>query len=472
MSLSPILLLTVFGLDPAPEVKPGAATLPGTTESSPMEEAPKPPPPLPKIDPATPLKSLLPTPPRVRKAPIYLGEDPNRVPEVLFEAPVEKALDTPEWTRRLGHAVAASLFLNAKEEDGYLRAMMKGREDLAGLPFLLGGACRTRGVARSAFREAVMGLRAGGIGAGSGVGSGVFPRISALGIKEDTRLEKSDRAREHALERAAASALGQIAGGMSAEGRISVVAQLAGVSKPEATRELARLAVFSLDREVRDAALEALSVRRERDYTEVLTAALRHPWPPAARNAAAAIVKLERDDLLPKLADLLDAPDPRSPRVEDGKTVAPEMVRVNHHKSCLLCHAAIRAEDVSDEVLVARMHLPSEKLPSPSEGYDEGPQRSNLLVRVDVTYLRQEFSALLEADGPDLWPGMQRFDFLVRKRELTRDEAEALRKRLEAREPGALSPYQMAAVTALRERTGRDFEASAEVWRKHLKSRP
>src|SRR5262249_29286609 len=107
---------------------------------------------------------------------------------------------------------------------------------------------------------------------------------------------------------------------------------LATVQRREATVDLARLAVFSPDRETRKAALKALAVRRERDYTEVLVSALRYPWPQVARNAAEAIVKLERKDLMPQLVDMLDEKDPRGPREEevDGKkvTVASELVRI------------------------------------------------------------------------------------------------------------------------------------------------
>src|SRR5262249_36535291 len=91
---------------------------------------------------------------------------------------------------------------------------------------------------------------------------------------------------------------------------------LALIPHPQATRALARVAVFAADESVRAAAIEGLSVRRERDYTAVLAEGLRYPWPAAARNAADAIVALGRKDLAPQLVALLDAPDPRGPRTE------------------------------------------------------------------------------------------------------------------------------------------------------------
>ena len=55
-------------------------------------------------------------------------------------------------------------------------------------------------------------------------------------------------------------------------------------SRKEATRKLARLAVFALEKKVRDAAIEVLSVRRESDYTEVLVKGLATPGRPSRRT--------------------------------------------------------------------------------------------------------------------------------------------------------------------------------------------
>jgi hypothetical protein len=45
-------------------------------------------------------------------------------------------------------------------------------------------------------------------------------------------------------------------------------------------------------------------------------------------------------------------------------------------------------------------------------------------VRADVVYFRQDFSAMHKVAIPEKWPEIQRFDYLVRKRELTAREAE------------------------------------------------
>ena len=62
---------------------------------------------------------------------------------------------------------------------------------------------------------------------------------------------------------------------------------------------------------------------------------------------------------------------------------------------------------------------------------------------------------------------MQRFDFLVRTRGLTEDEATA-REKMVPSEPGRPSPYHRAVLAALRDLTGRDAAPSAEAWQKLL----
>ncbi len=66
---------------------------------------------------------------------------------------------------------------------------------------------------------------------------------------------------------------------------------------------------------------------------------------------------------------------------------------------------------------------------------------------------------------------MQRFDFLVRSRTLSEEEAQSYRDKLQPREPGVLSPYHRAALATLRELSGRDAEPTAQAWRKLLAPR-
>ncbi|MGH7224739.1 MAG: hypothetical protein ACRELF_16070, partial [Gemmataceae bacterium] len=193
--------------------------------------------------------------------------------------------------------------------------------------------------------------------------------------------------------------------------------------------------------------------------------------PTVARRAAEAITKLERNDLLPQLIVVLEQPDPRAPVTREVKgkrvPVVREMVRVNHHRSCLLCHAPGNTGKVSSDAVSAEVPVPGQPLNSPSGPYNAS--RQEILVRVDVTYLRQDFSALQAVADANPWPEMQRFDFLVRTRALSDDEAATYRDKLRPREAGEFSPYQRAALAALRELTGRDTEPTPEAWRRLLK---
>jgi hypothetical protein len=278
-----------------------------------------------------------------------------------------------------------------------------------------------------------------------------------VGLPEDLGPGSTEEKRqEHWQTYAAVTA--QILPADQDEGQLARVRALAAIPRPEATRALAKVAVFSSAEATRARAIEALSVRREGDYTEVLVQGLRYPWPQAARNAAIAIVALDRKDLLPHLAAMADQPDPRSPITEEleGKkvTVAHEIVRINHHRNCLLCHPPAERGKTPEDTLVAETPVPSEPFPDSSRGY--GATESNLLVRIDATYLRQDFSVLQPVREHSAWPAQQRFDFFVRKRVLTPAEALDLRARLAKREPGELSPYQSAAAQAIRALKGRN----------------
>ena len=94
------------------------------------------------------------------------------------------------------------------------------------------------------------------------------------------------------------------------------------------------------------------------------------------------------------------------------------------------------------------------------------------MIRVDVPYLRPDFSAVLAVGDAHPWPEMQRFDFLVRERQLTVEEVATYRDKLTPKEAGVLSPYHKAALGALRELTGKDTAPTAEAWRKLLTPQP
>ncbi len=498
----------------------------------------------PPIDPNTPVKELLPTPPKAEKIAPVSGDDLTKVPEVQFQAPLAKDTDALQQTAiqlaRINH-------VNRSETDGFLKALVAERQDLAGLPFAMGDACRTKGERNRQFAQAVATVR-------QALGQQATPQVVPFGItnldapsagpvpptteqtapppqrrhlltriltgrmpptpeqtpppvvsqpipesvqqtapirenvqantpaanfwtqyrtlcdQQDAAQARVDKEQCEHITLARIAALMQILAPESPSFRLGLVKYLSGVTHAEATRALARLALFSAEDEVRLAAVAALQVRRERDYTDVLVRGLRYPWPKVSRNAVDAIVRLKRTDLLPQLVALLEDADPRAPVVQEVGTkqvlVVNEMVRINHHRNCALCHSPGTNGDVSSETLTAGVPLPNEPLSGPSGGYRKS--RSETLVRIDVTYLRQDFSMFQAVADANPWPEMQRFDFLVRTRQLTAEEAAAYREQFGSNDPTRPSAYQKAALAALREMTGRDTAPTAEAWRKLL----
>jgi hypothetical protein len=221
-----------------------------------------------------------------------------------------------------------------------------------------------------------------------------------------------------------------------------------------ASEALARRAVFDLGSDVREAAVTALKGRPAAEYRPVLLAALRYPWAPVADHAAEALVALRDSEAIPDLLSLLDEPSPQGPTLgKDGKWRAPQLVRVNHLGNCLLCHAPSSGQ--KDPV---RGVVPVRGEPLPQLYHQS---HKGTFVRADVTYLRQDFSLMQHVAEPKKWPEMQRFDFLVRQRELSAAEVATC----QAAETLASYPQREAVLWALRELTGEDHGDRSEDWR-------
>jgi len=265
----------------------------------------------------------------------------------------------------------------------------------------------------------------------------------------------------------------QICGPAPENMRHAMAKYVGSVSRSEATQALARIALFAAEDEVRNTAIAALKARKEKDYTDMLMQGFRYPWPAVAKRAADAVVKLDRKDLIPQLIDILDEPDPRSPvtKKTDGKTVTSvrEIVRINHHRNCIMCHAPGQDVTNASDVMVAEVPVPGQALPSFNSGGYQSQGVPDLLVRLDVTYLRQDFSVMLPVENAAPWPELQRFDFVTRTRNLDEDEVKQYREKFENLEPGVVPPNQKAALVALRELTGKDTAPNAEAWRRLLK---
>jgi len=514
---------------PLPAPTPSAPALPQIDLPPPVPPAnatsspPVPPPPAPTsapvpnlkftIDPKTPTRDLLPVAPKASVRGPVTTNDLAAVPELAFaEAPTKP--DAMKQMSAAAHQIAKINHANAagKKSDAFMVALLESRPDLAGMPFNMGDACRTSGKKLQHFNSAVALVRQAlntGSGRVSVVPAGQAPNapglpqpapqagaipqvaffqntdVTALNLAEtlpfwkqfaalcehnDTNQRIDAETAEH-ITVARVSALMQMLAAEAPEMRLGLVKYLTGVPHVEATKALARLAVYSAESDIRGSAITALKVRREKDYTSVLVEALRYPWPAVAKNAADAITKLERTDLVPELVKVLESADPRLPvaKEEGGKKAlaVKELVKINHHRNCLMCHAPNGSGTPNDEALTAQVAVPGQQLLPPSQG----AYRSDipeLLIRLDVTYLRQDFSVSMPVKDAHPWPSNQRFDFFVRERTLSADEAEEFREKLTPKEAGVLSPYHKAAVGALRDLTGKDAAPTAEAWRKLL----
>jgi hypothetical protein len=463
------------------------------------------------IDPLTTPGKLMPTPPKARPmAGPLTSDDLAKVPEVEFEL-ATTGVPPADGVKSAAHQLAKINHLNAKKTDAFIAALLESRGDLAGLPFVMGDDCRTSPERGQHFQAAVNnvraamggsgvgqfgGGRAGGFGGTSGFGppggfSGGMPvppngppmqapalftsharfwtQFAATCTAEDAARPATDKAGcEHATV-ARVAALMQMLAPETAEMRAGLVKYLASVSHVEATKALAKLAIFTAEDEIRTAATDALKVRRESDYTAVLVAGLRYPFPAVAKRAAEVIVKTGRKDLVPELVKVLDEADPRLPRDRGGKQVVREMVRVNHHRNCMMCHAPGTSAGISPTVFTAEVPIQGQPLLPPSQGYSRATPHPDLLVRIDVTYLRQDFSAMLPVTDAAPWPELQRFDFIVRERALNTQELATFNTTLAVKDDGVVTPYHRAALAALRDLTGKDAAPTAEAWRKLLK---
>lgn len=313
----------------------------------------------------------------------------------------------------------------------------------------------------------------------------------------------SDKARAEHVTLARMAVLMQMLAVESPAHRLGLVNYLSQIPHAESTRMLARLAIFSAEEEIRLAAIASLKVRREKDYNDILLKGLRYPLPAVAKRTAEAMVRMDRSDLIPELLAVLEEPDPRLPQnktASDGKecTVVREVVKVNHNRNCMMCHAPAPAKlqvspvvpptpvaptsgavspvfgmngtvtlPVASNALMVEVPVPGQPIPTqPGGGY--GQSFPDLMIRVDVTYLRQDFSLVQAVADAHPWPELQRFDYLVRERKMTLEEAATYRDKLMPKEEGVLSPYHRATLAALRELTGKDTSPTVEAWRKLL----
>jgi HEAT repeat protein len=355
--------------------------------------------------------------------------------------------------------------------------------DLRGLPLRAGPSCQLTGKQAATLDALSRKLR-------------IYLSVAA---PQDAQGHRSDPARLHEALRAekrgkrpewlraeAVPTLMQMLMPEEAPVRRMLVELLTEIRHRAATEALARRAVFDLDAEVREAAVNALRERPADDYRPILLQAFRYPWAPAAEHAAEALAVLKDRDAVPHLVTLLKQPDPAAPRKLPNKyVVVQEVVRANHLNNCLMCHPP--AVTGNDPVLGLDpvVSLPVRTRGAPpagavqriqstpgSHGYGGGGSATQtpVVIRGDVTFFRQDFSVQLpipRAAPPRGQPGApaaptQRFDYVVRTRFLTREELVQYKKTQTDRPTSY--PQREAVLFALRRLTGDDAGPTTEAW--------
>jgi hypothetical protein len=165
---------------------------------------------------------------------------------------------------------------------------------------------------------------------------------------------------------------------------------------------------------------------------------------------------------------MLSEPDPGAPFLDTVKDkqipMVREMVRVNHLRNCLFCHAPSTSKS---DMVRAPIPTPGEELPPSSRIY-YAETSAGTLVRAEVTYLKQDFSVMQLVKNPGAWPAYQRYDYLVRVRPLTPEERVAFEENAAISQP--LSRHKQAILYALRALTGRDAGTSTRAWHELLRA--
>jgi hypothetical protein len=423
---------------------------------------------------------------------IALRDELRKTPEVALQEPLPKKATKEDAEQRIEELMRKIRDANIKQKksDAFVRGLIEKRGDLAGLPFQLDTACRLDEPAATQLSGASAVVRyAVECNSKRGTLAIVEPRVVDAFWKEWTGNRALAGSRSPATRSAIASdnpsaanspehvaagvaALTQILAAEDAAVRKSLMKNLSEIEHASAGKALVKFALYDFDDAVRSAAIEGLKGRSSAEYLPQLLSAFRYPWPFPSGNAAEALIRLGMVEAMPALIDFLDEPDPAAPfSVErQGKSAVAmrELVRVNHHRNCQLCHAP--ADGRNTNTVLGLVPNAAQPLPPfASRVYYSSSRNADLIVRADTTYLRQDFSVLLPVEDSGTWPEMQRFDFLVRRRVLTEKEA---KESANSSNANVWSVQHEAALTVLRQLTGQDHGTTAEAWRRVCVSVP
>lgn len=207
------------------------------------------------------------------------SDDPVRVPELEFQQRAPKDLSTDKILQQTALAIARINHLNKKDKDAFIKALRAHRSDLTGLPFAMGDACRIQGEYSKQLTLAVNLVRRSMTDKGADTGPGslidvpgepspaatFWERYRVNCQAEEAGVHRIDGERLELMTKARIAAVMQVLAPETPSVRLGLVRYLASVSHREATRALARLALFSQEEEVRLATIQGLKVRRKRD---------------------------------------------------------------------------------------------------------------------------------------------------------------------------------------------------------------
>ncbi|HZZ80375.1 MAG TPA: HEAT repeat domain-containing protein [Gemmataceae bacterium] len=390
------------------------------------------------------------------------GRDLTKVPEVAVADPIAHGVGPNQARSKISQLISNIRNENNQGQDRFVLANMDRRPELRGMPFIMGDACRQNKAKAVSFQASVSAVRDGLEADASRADDKHQHAPFWATYMSGTGQQGIDT--DHGI-----AALTQILAPERSTMRATLLAKLKQSNRPEATRAIARSAVFDTDADVRYAAVAALKDRPNADYDDVLLRGLRYPLPKVARQAAQVMLALGRKDLLPQLAAYLDeaAPGDPVPAKVDGRDVCVvnEVVRINHHRNCLLCHPP-SGTGSTDEV-PGVIPIPGSPFPSsPKDAYGSAQSLGEPMVRADTTYLRQDFSVMMPVANAAPWPEMQRFDFLVRARIVEGKELAMLQEAVKARAADFVSANHQAALEVLRQLTGQDAAPNAAAWQR------
>jgi hypothetical protein len=339
-------------------------------------------------------------------------------------------------TKRFLELSAANTDKDVDPHAQMLEKLAAERTDMQGLPLLLGSACTSEKTVAQSRQKLALDLR------DSKLLNSRQPVDLDLEYYRDYQLHQGDF---HRFAQAVSADLSkkttwqtgekvaileQLFQTESLTHRLLLVEFLGKIAGAEAAQALARRALFDMNEDVRASARQKLADRERSDeFASTISRGLNYPWLPVVDRSALALAETNRhagasrpakaSELAASLAPLASTGSHVSKpyQTQDDRWVVNELVKVNHLRNCVLCHAASRS---SDDPLRGQIPTPGRPLPRIYYSSNHGN-----FVRADIVYVRQDFSVMLPVKDPGPWPGLQRFDFFVRTRPATGEELQA-----------------------------------------------